>query len=145
MNNILDFKKEIALIEYIESQMGLPFEFGKNDCPLFVAGAIDAMHDTKLRDKYTGLWHDKKSAWKYLRKNGGFSKVLYGLGFTLVELPYIQTGDIILMEQRLAHEKKWHSAAVFTGSKVAIMTDTNGVEIVNIDKVPNLCKVLRWQ
>lgn len=137
--------KELKLHNYIESQIGIPFEFGKNDCPLFVAGALDVMYDTKLRKKYTGLWHDKKSAWKYLRKHGSFSVVLHELGCKVIEFPYIQTGDIIIMEQRLAHEKKWHSASIFTGSKVAIVTDINGVEIVALNKVPNACEVLRWQ
>ena len=136
--------KELKLMNYIESQLGIPFEFGKQDCPLFVAGAIDAIHGTNLRKKYTGLWHDKKSAWQYARINGGLSEQLKGLGYKSVEFSFIQTGDIIVMEQKLAHEKKWHSAAIFTGSKVAIVTDINGVEIISLKKVPNILEVLRW-
>lgn len=132
-------------MKYIERQIGIPFEFGKQDCPLFIAGAIDAMRGTKLREKYTGLWHDRKSAWKYAKKHGGLSEQLKKLGYKPVEFPFIQTGDIIIMEQRLAHEKKWHSAAIFTGSKVAIVTDINGVEIIPLNKVPNAREVLRWQ
>ena len=141
----LNTNYELKLLQYIESQIGIPFEFGKNDCPLFIAGAIDAMQGTELRKKYTGKWHDQKSAWKYGREHGGFSKQLHKLGYKTIELPFIQTGDIILMEQKLAHEKKWHSIAVFAGSKVAIVTDTNGVEITNLNEVPNICEVLRWQ
>jgi len=137
--------KELKLFNYIESQKGIPFEYGKQDCPLFVAGAIDAMHGSKLREKYTGLWKDKKSAWKYVKKFGDLSQHLKKIGYKSVDFSFIQTGDIIVMEQKLAHEKKWHSAAVFTGSKVAIVTDLNGVEIVLLSKVPNVCEVLRWQ
>lgn len=136
--------KELKLFKYIESQIGIPFEYGKNDCPLFIAGAIDVMHDTNLREKYTGLWHDKKTAWKYAKKNGNLSKQIKKIGYQPVEFPFIQTGDIIIMQQKLAHEKKWHSAAVFTGSKVAIVTDLNGVEVIPLNKVPNVCEVLRW-
>lgn len=135
----------MTLIGYIESQIGIPFEYGVNDCPLFVAGAIDVMHNTKFKEKYAGKWHDKKTAWKFARKNGSMAEVLKNLGCITIELPFIQTGDIIIMEQKLAHEKKWHSIAVFTGSKVAIVTDTKGVELVSINKVPNVCEVLRWQ
>ena len=46
------------------------------------------------------------------------------------------------MEQKLAHEKKWHAGAVFTGSKVAVLIDI-GVEVITLNKVPNLCEVLR--
>ena len=136
---------EIALHDYVQEQIGKPFEFGYNDCPLFVAGAIDAMKGTELRDKYTGLWHSQASAWKYAKKNGDLSEQLKKLGFETVELSHIQTGDVIVMEQRLAHEKKWRSVAVCIGSKVAIVRDDIGVEIVNIFKVPNITEVLRWQ
>ena len=136
---------EIALQEYVQEQLGKPFEFGYNDCPLFVAGAIDAMKGTELRDKYTGLWHSQASAWKYAKKNGDLSEQLKKLGFETVELSHIQTGDVIVMEQRLAHEKKWRSVAVCVGSKVAIVRDDIGVEIVDIFKVPNITEVLRWQ
>lgn len=136
--------KELKLLKYIESQIGIPFQFGKQDCPLFIAGAIDAMHSTNLREKYTGLWHDKKSAWKYIKKHGSLSQTIKKIGYQSVEFAFIQTGDIIIMEQKLAHEKKWHSAAVFTGSKVAIVTDANGVEIISLNKVPNVNEVLRW-
>jgi ribosomal protein L27 len=141
----LNPSSEIALQEYVQEQLGKPFEFGYNDCPLFVAGAIDAMKGTELRDKYTGLWHSQASAWKYAKKNGDLSEQLKKLGFKTVELSHIQTGDVIVMEQRLAHEKKWRSVAVCIGSKVAIVRDDIGVEIVNIFKVPNITEVLRWQ
>ncbi len=137
--------KELKLLKYIESQIGISFEYGINDCPLFASGAIDAMHGTKLREKYTGLWHDQKSAWRYATKYGSLSETLHKLGYKSIELPFIQTGDIIIMEQKLAKERKWHSIAVFTGSKVAIVTDVNGVEIISLNKVPNVCEVLRWQ
>ncbi len=137
--------KEIALQQYVQEQLGKPFEFGINDCPLFVAGAIDTMRGTSLRDKYTGLWHDQKSAWKYAKKNGDISEQLKSLGYTAVELSHIQTGDIIVMEQRLAHLKKWRSVAIYTGKTVAIVTEDRGVELVSIFDVPNMTEVLRWQ
>lgn len=136
--------KELKLLKYIENQIGIPFKFGVYDCPIFLAGAIDVMHNTKLREKYIGAWHDRKSAWKYAKKHGTLSEHLKKLGYVSIELPFIQTGDIIVMEQRLTHEKKWHSGGIFTGSKVAIMTDLNGVEIISLSEVPNVCEVLRW-
>ncbi len=138
-------KSEIALHSYVQNKIGKPFKFGVNDCPLFVAGAIDVMKGTELREKYTGLWHDQKSAWKYAKKNGDISEQLKKLGYKTVELSHIQTGDIIVMEQRLAHEKKWRSVAVCLGSTVAIVRDDIGVEVISISKVPNLTEVLRWQ
>ena len=57
----------------------------------------------------------------------------------------MQTGDIIVMEQRLAHEKKWRSVAICIGSKVAVVTEENGVELVTINNIPNMTEVMRWQ
>lgn len=131
--------KSYQLLKYIESQIGIPFEFGKQDCHLFIAGAIDAMHDTNLREKYTGLWHDKKSAEKYAKKHCSLSEHVKKLGYKSVEFKFIQTGDIIILERILAYE----TGAIFTGSKVAIVTDLNGVEIIPLNKVPNMCEVLR--
>lgn len=135
--------RELKLLSYIESQMEIPFEYGVHDCTLFVAGAIDVMYNTKLRNKYTGLWHDKKSAEEYRIKNPTLSKVLYKVGYKTIDFSFIQTGDIIVMEQKLEHEEKWQSVSVFTGSKVAMMTDAKCVELVPLNKVPNICEVLR--
>jgi len=43
---------EIKLHNYVESQIGLPFEFGVNDCPLFTLGAIDIMHSTNYKKDF---------------------------------------------------------------------------------------------
>lgn len=136
---------EIALHNYVQEEIGKPFKFGVNDCPLFVAGAIDAMYKTSLRDEYTGKWKGQKSAWKYAKKHGDISEQLKSKGCVNVELTHIQTGDIIVMEQKLAHEKYWRSVAVCLGSTVAIVRDDIGVDIVTINQVPNLTEVLRWQ
>jgi hypothetical protein len=138
-------KSEIALHAYVRGCIGKPFEFGVNDCPLFVAGAIDVMYGTSLRDEYINKWHDQKSAWKYARKNGDISEQLKDKGCIVIELNHIQTGDIIIMEQRLAHEKYWRSVAVCLGSTVAIVRDDIGIDLVKINDVPNLTEVLRWQ
>jgi len=138
-------KSEIALHMFVQDSIGKPFQFGVNDCPLFVAGAIDSMYGTSLRDEYTGKWKDQKSAWKFAKKNGDISEQLKSKGCVNVELSHIQTGDIIVMEQKLAHEKYWRSVAVCLGSTVAIVRDDIGVDIVTINQVPNLTEVLRWQ
>jgi len=49
------------------------------------------------------------------------------------------------MEQKLAHEKKWRSVGVCLGSKVAIITQETGVEIVAISQIPNMTEAMTWQ
>ena len=136
---------EIKLHQYVENQIGIPFEFGANDCPLFALGAIDIMLESDYRKDFVGKWHDQKSAWKYAKKHGDIIHHLLKWGFEKVKFQFIQVGDIIMMEQKLAHAKKWRSVAICLGSKVAIVTNENGVELVGIEAVPNVTGVVRWQ
>ena len=123
---------EIKLHNYVETQIGLPFEFGVNDCPLFTLGAIDIMLDTNHRKDFLGKWKDQKSAWKYAKINGDIYEHLLKWGFKRVNIQYIHTGDIIIMAQDLAHAKQWRSVAVCMGSKIAIVSNENGVELVQL-------------
>ena len=140
----MEARKELALHEYVRSWMGEPFEFGENDCPLFAAGALDILAETDYRPKLTGLWHDQKSAWRYLKKNGDIYSHLSRAGCVPVDCAYIQTGDFICMEQKLAHEKKWHSVGICLGARAGIVTDDAGVILVPMSEVPNVTRVLRW-
>ncbi len=135
--------KEALLLDYIESKKSEKFEFGVNDCPLFLAGAIDTMHHTKLVEKYRGKWSDKKSAWKYAKNHGEIQDHLRDLGCVEVGFNFAQLGDIIIMEQKLAHDKSWKSAVICIGDKTAVMT-TAGLKVVNNTQLPNVKEVLRW-
>ena len=135
---------EIKLHNYVETQIGLPFEFGVNDCPLFTLGAIDIMLDTNHRKDFLGKWKDQKSAWKYAKINGDIYEHLLKWGFKRVNIQYVHVGDIIIMAQDLAHAKKWRSVAVCMGSKIAIVSNENGVELVDIRQIPNVTGVVRY-
>ena len=136
---------EIKLHSYVESQIGIPFEFGVNDCPLFTLGAVDIMCNTEYKGQFVGKWTDQKSAWKYAKRHGDIYEHLQSYGFKRVDIQFMQVGDILIMAQDLAHAKKWRSVAVCMGSKVAIVTNETGVELVNIRDVPNVTGVVRWQ
>tara|TARA_R110000772_G_scaffold211723_1_gene322240 strand:- start:3682 stop:4110 length:429 start_codon:yes stop_codon:yes gene_type:complete len=134
---------EIRLHNYVESQIGIPFEFGVNDCPLFTLGAIDILLNTEHKKEFIGKWNDQKSAWKYAKKHGDIYEHLLKWDFKRVDIQFIQIGDIIIMAQDLAHAKKWRSVAVCMGSKIAIVSNENGVELVDIRQVPNVTGVVR--
>ena len=136
---------EIKLHDYVHGEIGKAFEFGQHDCPLFVLGAMDIMTGDNRRAEMTDQWHDQKSAWKYAKKHGDICDHLKQYSFKSVDYQYMQTGDIVVMEQRLAHKKKWRSVAVCLGAKVAIMSEPNGVELIAIKDIPNMIEVMRWQ
>jgi len=120
--------KEVALHDYIQSQMGKPFEYGVHDCALFSAGAIDVIADSSIRDELTGLWNDKKSAIAY-EKEHGIEDYLKER-FSSIDESHIQTGDVILIDM-----KGWISTSICIGSKIAFLMD-KGIQIQPIGSLP---------
>ncbi len=139
-------QQEIRLYEYINGLVGLPFEYGKNDCPLLAAGALDCMDGGARRAEMTGLWHDRASAWKYIRRHGDIDKHLEDFGCREVAggLAFAQVGDCLLMNRELAHDRRWHSVAVCLGRTAAVMTEELGLLKIRLDDLPTTHKVMRW-
>lgn len=138
--------QELKLYEYIKGLIGLPFEYGRNDCPLLAAGALDCMDGGNRRGEMTGLWHDKPSAWRYLRTHGDIRQHLLDYGCEPVAggVNYAQPGDLILMERTLAHDRRWHSVGICLGQTVAIMTEDSGLIKVLMQDIPPVKQVLKW-
>ena len=106
---------EIRLHNYVETQIGIPFEFGVNDCPMFTLGAIDIMLGTDYKKSFVGKWDDQKSAWKYAKKNGGDSYIALSvkdyenLSLNFAELRrYIEQQKLIIVyyEESVSPEKE---------------------------------------
>lgn len=120
--------KEIALHDYVQSQIGIPFEYGVHDCALFSAGAIDIIAGTSIREKLTGLWKDKKTAIAYEKENG--IEEYLKERFTSIDKGHMQTGDVVLIDV-----KGWISTAICIGSKIAFLMD-KGLQIQSADTLP---------
>lgn len=138
--------QEIQLYEYISGLVGVPFAYGKNDCPLLAAGVLDCMDGGVRRNKMTGLWSDKTSAWKYMRKHGDIEAHLIKNGCVQIAggLNFAQPGDLILMERTIAHDRKWHSVGVCLGASVAVMTEEIGLTKIKAQNMPPIKQVFRW-
>lgn len=137
--------EEVKLHKYIKGLLGKPFQFGQNDCPLLAAGALDVMSGSNHREKMIGWAKDKKSAWVYMKRNGTISDHLKREGCVNIDHSLMTVGDFILMHQDLAHQKQWHSVAICLGLKAAIVSDEEGVIIVDMKQLPEIDEVLRWQ
>lgn len=120
--------REVALHEYVQEQMGKPFEYGINDCALFSAGAIDVIADSSIREELTGLWNDKKSAITYEKEHSIESYLKER--FSSIDESHIQTGDVILIDM-----KGWTSTSVCIGSTIAFLMD-DGIQIQPIGTLP---------
>lgn len=136
---------ELRLHQYVRDLIGKPFEFGQNDCPLLAAGALDVLSGSNHREEMTGLWKDKKSAWVYMKKNGTIADHLKREGCINIDHNFMSNGDFVMMHQDLAHQKQWHSVGLCLGDKIAIVSDEEGVIIVDRIDLPEIDEVLRWQ
>lgn len=141
----MDAHQELKLHFYIRELIGQPFEFGVNDCPLLALGAFDALDGGNRRKQWQGKWKDKRSAWVYMKKNGTISDHFKRWGWKVVKDKFMQNGDLVMMHQDLAHEKQWHSVGICLNDKIAIVSDEEGVIIVDRDQLPDIDEVLRWQ
>lgn len=139
-------EQELRLHDYIMSITDLPFAYGQNDCPLLAFGVLDCMDGGDRRARMSGLWGDKASAWRYMRRHGDIATHLMDEGCVVEPrgLPYAQVGDLLLMQRELAHDKRWHSVAVCLGKTAAVMTEEKGLIRVRLTDLPTVTQVLRW-
>ena len=138
--------QELALYEFLHGLDGLPFEYGKNDCPLMAAGVLDCMDGGTRRASMTGLWHDARTAWRYMKENGTISEHIRHDGWLEEKkgVAFAQIGDLLIMNRTLAHDRRWHSVAVCTGIKAAVMTEEVGLIRIPMTELPPVEEVLRW-
>lgn len=83
------------LIEFIESRRRMPFEWGRNDCALFAADAVEAMTGEDLAKKWRG-YKSERGALRRIKRAGGMRRLAEGLPERPVG--YAQRGDVVLVE-----------------------------------------------
>lgn len=64
------------LFDVIEAHRTRAFEWGKNDCCLFVARCIDAMTDSQLESSLASRYSDEVSALQFIRDSGGLQSAV---------------------------------------------------------------------
>lgn len=61
---------DIRLREYMAATQDQVREWGKTDCAIWSAGALDVMCGTQLADEFRGKYHDEESARTFLGARG---------------------------------------------------------------------------
>lgn len=88
-----------ALTDYVQSVAGEPFEPGKHDCALFVAGAIKAMTGEDLAAAYRGKYSTITRGKRKLRKDGFDDHVAMAASlFEEVAVSHAMVGDVASIE-----------------------------------------------
>lgn len=77
--------------------MDLPFEWGTNDCGLYIADAVKAMTGEDIAHDFRGKYKTETGAKRQLAKlyGGGLDKVM-DAKLERIEVPFVQRGDVVL-------------------------------------------------
>jgi hypothetical protein len=106
---------EDRLSAWLEACAGVPFEYGRHDCCLFAAGAVQAMTGADFGKPFRGKYKTEAGALKALKRRG----------FDSIEGPFTQAlgapvavlmagrGDIVSNGANIG--VMWAGAALFVG------------------------------
>jgi len=115
--------------EYQATEARTPFEYGKSDCALFAAGALNAMTGTDPSANYRGRYTTLRGGLRILRKDG-FRDHVERAAALLTEVPpqRVRVGDIAVVETA-----DGPSLGVVQGEWVVVKT-LSGLGFVPIDQ-----------
>ena len=90
------------LNEYVEEKMGMPFEWGINDCNTFAAGYLDHVKGTNWLSVFKGKYKNKFGAIRFQRKfNKTPSSVLLAEGLKKISVYEVRQGDILIKKDNI--------------------------------------------
>jgi len=114
---------------YLAAEARRPFEYGKSDCALFAAGAVNTMTGSDPSAAYRGRYTTLRGGLRILRKDG-FRDHVERAAALLTEVPprRARVGDIAALET-----PDGPSLGVVQGEWVAVRT-MNGLGFVPVDQ-----------
>jgi len=90
------------LNEYVEEKMGMPFEWGTNDCNTFLAGYVDHVKGTNWLEVFKGKYKNKFGAIRFQKKYGKRpSEVLQDEGLEQISVYDVRVGDILIKKDKI--------------------------------------------
>jgi hypothetical protein len=84
-----------VLHEFVISRARTPFEWGKQDCCMFVADCVQALTGVDPAAAYRGTYTNEQEACAILDRLGGVEAIAEASGFKEVGLLYAQRGDVV--------------------------------------------------
>ena len=114
---------EHYLDEFIFKRKRSSFRYGKNDCCLFVADAIERMTGVDPAEKFRGQYKTKSEAYDLLKRfsNGEIeetvNKLAINYGMKRIDSNFAGRGDVVLVSSPMGNTL---GVVVLTGEQVAI-------------------------
>ncbi|RMX06707.1 hypothetical protein D8I35_09405 [Corticibacter populi] len=91
---------ELRLAGLIAQRLPVPFSWGDNDCVLFAADCVAALHGGDPAGAWRGQWHDESTAIRALARQGGLQAAVQAhaaaMGWPEVPPLFAQRGDLVL-------------------------------------------------
>ena len=110
-----------AMWGYLQTVADAPFEYGKHDCCLMVARALDAMHGTDYAPRLLSCYCDEAGAKAFIRLHGGIvSAVGSFLGPCHTGLPARGDATLVDTEDGLG-------VGLCVGASIAVAAETGVV------------------
>lgn len=112
---------------YVASVRAEPYAFGKQDCWLFVAGAIEAMTGTDHAKKHRGRYKTARGALDIMKQAGAADMADFtGLHLEEIEAPvFAQIGDVMAIP---TDDAFGYSLGILNGEQVLVVTP-NGIGV----------------
>ena len=116
------------LNEYVENKIGIPFEWGINDCNTFAAGYLDHVKGTNWLSVFKGKYKNKFGAIRFQRKfDKTPSSVLLAEGLKKISVYEVRQGDILIKKDKI-----YEMAHIVINDKVVSVDENFGTSIMNI-------------
>lgn len=124
---------DVKLINWAQTQIGLPFIYGTSDCGCMVRGAYEQMYGEDLW-AHMPQWNNAAGAVRVMAEWGTVSEMLMSRGATPWSTPYLcQSGDVIILKGD--HDAFDESVLVVIGSKALTAHPERGIEQVSLPAV----------
>lgn len=78
-----------------------PFDWKTNNCGLFVAKIYSKLLNKDFVSDFDGDYHDKETAFDYIKAKGGWENILCNAGFAKRTGKDIHAGDIVICENAI--------------------------------------------
>ena len=114
---------EHFLDEFIFKRQNSTFQYGSNDCGLFVADCVERITGVDIAEEFRGRYSTKNGCYQLLKEFSGggvdetFQKLSKSYGFHEINTNYAGRGDIVLVEGEMGDAV---GIVDMTGEQVAI-------------------------
>lgn len=119
------------LHQYMLSVWRAPFEWGKHDCALFAAGAVEAMTGEDPADEYRGHYSTLLGGLRLLNKNGFANHADFAASlFKEIHPSFAQVGDLAAIK---VDDDGLFALGVVQGSRIYVLRpDEAGIGTVDL-------------